>query len=105
MAELEESVSESCLAEKDQQDTYSFTECQTIGKNFLNELKQSLRATNLPDIEEPRTKATKYLEETEVLQLLEVRKLIFTPVVELLITSFACIRTFYRTGHKITGRI
>ena len=79
MAELEESVSEDFLAETDQQ--YSFIECKQIGKEFLDDLKQSLKTT-LPDIEEPCAKATKYLQKTEVLQLLEVslptRIIIFT---------------------------
>lgn len=70
MAELEESVSEDFLAETNQQ--YSFTECKQIGREFLDDLKQSLKATTLQEIEEPRAKATKYLEKTEVLQLLEV---------------------------------
>ena len=70
MAELEESASEDFLAETNRQ--YSFTECKQIGREFLDDLKQSLKATTLQDIEEPRAKATKYLEKTEVLQLLEV---------------------------------
>ena len=69
MAELE--VRKDVFAERDRQDSYSFTDCQKIGKEFLDKLKQSIiRSTDV--IEEPRVKATKYLEETEVLQLLEV---------------------------------
>lgn len=63
MAELE--------AETDEQETYSFTECQKIGKDFLDELKQSLVRENM-EKEEPRVNATKYLEETAILHLLEV---------------------------------
>lgn len=63
MAELE--------AETDEQETYSFTECQKIGKDFLDELKQSLVRENM-EKEEPRVKATTYLEETAILHLLEV---------------------------------
>lgn len=63
MAELE--------AETDEQETYSFTECQKIGKDFLGELQQSLVRANMEE-EEPRVKATKYLEETAILHLLEV---------------------------------
>ena len=59
----------------DRNDLYSYTECRAIGKNFLKELKQAVIGKNLQEIEEPHAKATKYLEETEILHLLEVRKL------------------------------
>ncbi|XP_073249094.1 uncharacterized protein [Porites lutea] len=70
MAELE--------AETDEQETYSFTECQKIGKDFLDEVKQSLVRENM-EKEESRVKATKYLEETAILHLLEdlIAKLVF----------------------------
>ena len=55
-----------------QDDSYSFNECKEIGKNFLDELKEAIKVEYLPDIGDPRVKATKYLEETEILQLLEV---------------------------------
>jgi len=59
--------------EKDEQDeSYSFKECKEIGKHFLDELKEAIKVGNLPNVGEPRVKATKYLEETEILQLLEV---------------------------------
>lgn len=54
-----------------QKDLYSYKECREIGKSFLDELKESIKADFMPDIEEPSVKATKYLEETEILQLLE----------------------------------
>ena len=63
MAELE--------AETDEQETYCFTECQKIGKDLLDEVKQSLVRENM-EKEESRVKATKYLEETAILHLLEV---------------------------------
>lgn len=53
-------------------DLYSYTECRDIGKKFLSDLKQAVIGENLQEIEEPRAKATKYLEETEILQLIEV---------------------------------
>lgn len=59
----------------DRNDLYSYTECRAIGKDFLNELKQTVIGKNLQEIEEPHAKTTKYLEETEILNLLEVRKL------------------------------
>jgi len=68
------------IIEKDQQDdTYSFKECKKIGKHFLDELKEAIKVDHLPDVGEPRVKATKYLEETEILQLLEdlIAKLVF----------------------------
>ena len=72
----EESVSEPTdFLATDRDDLYSYTECKKIGKDFLHELKQSIieeSYLNLPEIEEPRVKATKYLEQTEILQLLEV---------------------------------
>lgn len=70
MAELE--------AETDEQETYSFTDCQKIGKDFLDEVKQSLVRENM-EKEEPRVKSTKYLEETAILHLLEdlIAKLVF----------------------------
>ncbi|KAM7425552.1 hypothetical protein ABFA07_009942 [Porites harrisoni] len=70
MAELE--------AETDEKETYSFTECQKIGKDFLDEVKQSLVRENM-EKEESRVKATKYLEETAILHLLEdlIAKLVF----------------------------
>ena len=62
------------IIEKGQQDeSYSFKECKQIGKNLLDELKESIQVEYLPDVGEPRVKATKYLAETEILQLLEVR--------------------------------
>ena len=60
--------------ETDEQETYSFTECQKIGKDFLDEVKQSLVRENM-EKEESRVKATKYLEETAILHLLEVSSL------------------------------
>ena len=71
MAELKESSSEDSFTEADEQKLYSFKDCQQIGKGLLDELKQSLKVT-ISEIEEPRAKAVKYLEKTEVLQLLEV---------------------------------
>ena len=66
------------ILEKDQQeDSYSFKQCKEIGKHFLDELKKAVKVECLPNIREPRAKATKYLEETEVLQLLEVRSSFF----------------------------
>ncbi|CAH3017976.1 unnamed protein product [Porites evermanni] len=64
--------------ETDEQETYSFTECQKIGKDFLDEVKQSLVRENM-EKEESRVKATKYLEETAILHLLEdlIAKLVF----------------------------
>ncbi|PFX18784.1 uncharacterized protein LOC111339040 [Stylophora pistillata] len=63
----------------DRNDLYSYTECRAIGKNFLKELKQAVIGKNLQEIEEPHAKATKYLEETEILHLLEdlITKLVF----------------------------
>ncbi|RMX36696.1 hypothetical protein pdam_00015835 [Pocillopora damicornis] len=60
-------------------DLYSYTECRDIGKKFLSDLKQAVIGENLQEIEEPRAKATKYLEETEILQLIEdlITKLVF----------------------------
>lgn len=52
-------------------DSYSFQECKQIGKNLLDELRQSI-SDHLPDVEDPKVKATNYLAETEILQLLEV---------------------------------
>lgn len=52
--------------------TYSFAECQQIGKEFLEGLKQSVKGSTLLEIEEPCAKATNYLVKTEVLHLLEV---------------------------------
>lgn len=52
--------------------TYSFAECQKIGKGFLESLKQSVRASTLAEIEDPCVKATNYLVKSEVLHLLEV---------------------------------
>lgn len=75
MAELDDTPSEADFFKTVEQDElYSYNECKKIGKDFLNELKQSIIVDNLPesDIEEPQVKATKYLEETESLQLLEV---------------------------------
>ena len=56
----------------DPQVSYSFSECQEIGKGFLEGLKKSVRASAMLEIEDPRLKATNYLEKTEVLHLLEV---------------------------------
>ncbi|KAJ7384725.1 hypothetical protein OS493_020311 [Desmophyllum pertusum] len=82
MAELDDTPSEDDFFKTVEQDEqYSYNECKKIGKDFLNELKQSIIVDNLPesDIEEPQVKATKYLEETESLQLLEdlIAKLVF----------------------------
>ena len=80
MAELDDTPSEADFFKTVEQDElYSYNECKKIGKDFLNELKQSIIVDNLPesDIEEPQVKATKYLEETESLQLLEVSVRIF----------------------------
>ncbi|CAH3122720.1 unnamed protein product [Porites lobata] len=65
-------------AETDEQETYCFTECQKIGKDLLDEVKQSLVRENM-EKEESRVKATKYLEETAILHLLEdlIAKLVF----------------------------
>lgn len=52
-------------------DSYSFQECKQIGKNLLDELRQSI-SDHLPGVEDPKVKATNYLAETEILQLLEV---------------------------------
>ena len=60
------------LTADQQDDSYTFKECKEIGKNFLDELKEAIKVECLPEIGDPRVKATKYLEETEVLQLLEV---------------------------------
>lgn len=69
---LSETDSLEILQSDHQDDLYSYKECKQIGKSFLNDLKQSIRVEYLPKIEEPSVKATKYLEETQVLQLLEV---------------------------------
>lgn len=53
-------------------DSYSFQDCKQIGKNLLDELRQSIKSDHLPDVEDPKVKATNYLAETEILQLLEV---------------------------------
>ena len=53
-------------------DSYSFKECKEIGKHFLDELKEAIKVGQLSGVGEPRVKATKYLEETEILRLLEV---------------------------------
>lgn len=60
-------------------DSYSFKECKEIGKNFLDELKEAIKVEHMPVVEDPQVKATKYLEETEILQLLEdlIAKLVF----------------------------
>ena len=69
---VEEGNSLEILQTDQQNDIYSYNECQQIGKSFLHELKESLRVESLPTIEDPSVKATKYLEETQTLQLLEV---------------------------------
>ncbi|KAL9952865.1 hypothetical protein ACROYT_G040186 [Oculina patagonica] len=76
---LSETDSLEILQSDHQDDLYSYKECKQIGKSFLNDLKQSIRVEYLPKIEEPSVKATKYLEETQVLQLLEdlIAKLVF----------------------------